>query len=266
MSHTEKSTQTPMGGVVVPSRKANPEEIALAEDMARFLDWKFEPYGGSITKARKRNKVDFSLVVSPKKNIRLTWADGEFQHHPGLAVYRIGNDRPSPFIAALRPRWGERTLDTTLGFGRDAMQVADRTEARVVGFERNAVMALLTELGLLKLEGTRRFRKVCPRISVTRGDGYRFMKSCYRGQFDLVLIDPMFPEPVTGSRDMEVLHKLVQAEEFDHELLRDAARVARRRAVLRWPIHKPVPDFPFRHRTVAKKGRFLHLSIDASRV
>ncbi len=263
MTDTETPEHTPMGGIVIPSRRANPEAIALAQEMARFLDWKFEPYGGSITQARKRNQVDFSIVVSQKK-VRLTWADGEFQHHPGMAIYRIGNARPSPFIAALRPRWGERTLDTTLGFGRDAMQVADRTEASVLGFERNPVMALLTDLGLSKLKGTRRFRKVCPRITVTRGDGYRFMKNCHRGQFDLVLLDPMFPAPVQGSRDMEVLHKLVQVEEFDHEVLRDAARVARRRAVLRWPIEKPLPDFPFRHHTLAKKGRFLHLAIDGS--
>ena len=250
-------------GVVVPSRKANPEAVALAEDIAGFLDWTYEPYGGSIAQARKRNDVEFSIVVS-KKCVRLTWEDGEFEYHPGMAIYRIGNDRPSPFIAALRPRWGERTLDTTLGFGRDAMQIADRTEARVVGFERNAVMALLTHLGLKKLQGTRRFRKVCPRVSVSRGDGFRYMKSCARGQYDLVLLDPMFPKPVKGSRDMEVLHKLVDAEDFDHEVLRDAARVARRRAVLRWPVDKPLPDFPFRYVVPSQRGRFLHLTIDAS--
>jgi hypothetical protein len=200
-------------------------------------------------------------VVTGDKT-KLTWDDGAFEYHPGMAIYRIGNARPSPFIAALRPAWGDRALDTTLGFGRDAMQVADRTGTRVVGFERNPVMALLTQLGLAKLGEKRRFKKVCPRISIRRGDGFAHMRECRDNQYDLVLLDPMFPKPVDGARDMEVLHKLVDIEPFHNEVLREAARVGRKRAVLRWPVDKPLPDFSFRNITRSKKGRFLHLAVD----
>jgi hypothetical protein len=250
--------------VVVSTRKASAEAKLHAQEIAQHLDWPYEDYWGSIKKARLRHEAEFSLVVSSEE-VRLSWDDGNFKHHPGLSIYRIGNARPSPFIAALRPQWGERTLDTTLGFGRDALQVADRTQAPLLAFERNHIIALLTHLGLDDLARRKRFRKVCPHIKVIRGDGFRFMKNCQRNQFDLVLLDPLFPRPIKGSRDMEVLHKLVSPEPFDQEVVREAARVAKRRVVIRWPIEEAIPDLPFRQITVAKRKSFLHLMLDGRR-
>ncbi|MBR56724.1 MAG: hypothetical protein CMH54_01565 [Myxococcales bacterium] len=230
--------------VVTTTKKPSPAQEELARSIADHMDVAYYRYRSSIQRLRENQDADYAVVVGREK-IRIQWDGGDFYHHPGISVYRVGVSKITPFIAALRPVWGGRTLDTTMGMGRDALVMADRTENKVLGFEKHPAIAVLTHLGLQSLTRMKRFRKVVPRISVVRGDSFRVMAGLLQPRFDYVLLDPMFPKPVSGSRDMEVMHRLTTPFPFDNELLRLAARSAKRRVLMRWPAHVPVPSVGF---------------------
>jgi len=251
-------------GFVTTSRKVRKRSTAFAEQIATQVGIPYIEQNGSMRFMRDRHDADFNIVVS-SNGVKLAWDDGEFRHHPGMAVYRVGVATGHPFLAALEPRIGDRTLDSTLGLGRDALVVADRTENLVQGVEQNPVIATLTHLGLQDLKKIRRFRAVVPRIRVRRGDGYKSISRAAYGWYDHVLLDPMFPSPVQGSSDMEFLHKMVEPIPFRNELIRRACSVARKRVVLRWPSWIPCPDMGFTRVVPGSRNSFYFLVMDLQR-
>ncbi len=250
--------------VVTTTRKPSLAREALARGIAAHIDAPYDRYRGSIQKLRENNEADYAVVVGREK-IRIQWNGGDFYHHPGIAVYRVGVGTITPFIAALRPVWGARTLDTTMGLGRDALVMADRTDNKVLGVEKHPAIAVLTHLGLQSLTRIKRFRKAVPRISVIRGDSFRLMAGLLRPIYDYVLLDPMFPRPVHGSRDMEVMHRLTTPFPFDNELLRLAVRAGKRRVLLRWPAHVPVPSVGFDLAIPGARKTTVNLVLDLNR-
>lgn len=249
-------------GVVTTTRDPKRDQEVLAWRISHQLDVPYVPYRGSVVGAR--GDRDYAVVVE-RGGVKVMWADGSFRYHPGLAIYKVGTPQSNPFLRALAPRWGDRTLDLTLGFGRDALLVADRTEAPVVGYEVNPIIALVTALGVADIGRTRRFRRPARRLRVHRGDGLRAAGLMATRSFDLVLYDPLFPSPVKGATDMEFLHRVQAPEPFDVEQLRLASSVARRRVVIRWPAWIPVPDLPFDQRLPSIRDRFRYLALDLTR-
>jgi hypothetical protein len=215
-------------GFVTTSRKVRKRSTAFAEQIATQVGIPYIEQNGSMRFMRDRHDADFNIVVS-SNGVKLAWDDGEFRHHPGMAVYR------------------------------------DRTENLVQGVEQNPVIATLTHLGLQDLKKIRRFRAVVPRIRVRRGDGYKSISRAAYGWYDHVLLDPMFPSPVQGSSDMEFLHKMVEPIPFRNELIRRACSVARKRVVLRWPSWIPCPDMGFTRVVPGSRNSFYFLVMDLQR-
>jgi len=251
-------------GIVTTTKSPREGMLKLAHALCRQLDMDYIPYRNSVKQALEEGEADYAVVVE-RDDLKVAWKEGVFRHHPGLAIYRVGVNQPSHFLGAVRPRWGERTLDLTLGFGRDALWLADRTDQRVDGYEVNPTIATVTAYGLQRLLRIKRFVKVAPRIRVYRGDSFNALTRLGRNRYEIVLMDPLFPRPVRGSIDMEFLHNLVQPRRFDVETLRLAASVASRRIVLRWPRSQPAPDLGFDQIVPGPKGRYDYLVLDLSR-
>ena len=144
---TENASPLPSlkNGIVTTTGRPTPEMIGLAQSMALQLDVDYVPYRVSIKRAREESKADYAVVLE-KDDLKLAWKEGVFRHHPGLSIYRVGIDQPSQFIGATRPGWGEKTLDLTLGFARDATVIADRTENEVVKLLERKIEEQISEI------------------------------------------------------------------------------------------------------------------------
>ena len=259
--NTEARSKKLLRGFVTTTRKVRKRDTSHAESIARTVDLPYVLQNGSMRFMRRRHEADYCIVVSTN-NVRVDWDGGDFKHHPGMAIYRVGVATRHPFLAALEPRVGDRTLDTTLGLARDALVVADRTDNLVDGVEQNRIIGTFTALGLDDLLKIRRFRPVVPRIRVQLGNGYKVLSAQSLGRYDHILIDPMFPSPVSGSSDMEFLHRMVDPVPFRNEIIRRACAVAKKRVVLRWPGWKPLPDLPFTRVIPGARSSFYFLVMD----
>ena len=258
---TEPRPTKLLRGFVTTTRKVRKRDTSHAEAIAKTVGLPYVLQNGSMRFMRKRHEADFCIVVSTS-GARVDWDDGEFRHHPGMAIYRVGVATRHPFLAALEPAVGDRTLDTTLGLARDALVVADRTDNLVDGVEENRIIGTFTALGLERLLKIKRFRPVIPKIRVQLGDGFKVLSAQSYGRYDHVLIDPMFPSPVSGSSDMEFLHRVVDPVPFRNEVIRRACRVAKKRVVLRWPGWKQIPDLPFTRTIPGARNSFYFLVMD----
>ena len=180
------------------------------------------------------------LILSVKR-ADLHGADGTVHRaSPGMAVLRVvraeqGEVDPLVRAAGLRP--GDRVLDGTFGLGGDALVAAQAVgeAGHVLGVEANPIMAAFTLAGLRRLDPPA--RAAAARIEVQHGDHRLLLAGLPSRSFDVVLLDPMFPE----AREAGPLFALLR-EHADHKLLRSedlaaARRVARRGVLFKdsWP-------------------------------
>lgn len=166
--------------------------------------------------------------------------EGEvFFFHPGMARMRFlgGPDGTiEPLIVALDLHEGDTLIDATLGLAGDAILAADAVgdSGRVIGLETNPVIAELTRLGLASYSGsTQRIRRSMRRITVVCADHLNYLQSCPDGSVDVVFFDPMFDKPLRASQAMDPLRTLASHTPLSPEALQEAARVARRRVVIK---------------------------------
>lgn len=135
-----------------------------------------------------------------------------------------------------------RVLDATAGFGHDTWLLAS-LGCNVTAIERHAVVAAMLQ------DAVERARDVQPdvaaRIDVKHDDTHRVLKRCLadsNSAVDVVYLDPMYPagpRRAAQRKAMRVLRDLV-GEDDDSTSLLDAARhVARKRVVVKRPIHAP---------------------------
>ena len=136
-------------------------------------------------------------------------------------------------------------LDATAGWGEDAWLLA-MLGCRVLAVERNPVVAALLE------DGLRRMRRLAPqgaeRMMVTQGEALSLKLLPWRYQHflrpDVVYLDPMFDYGQRGRRGKErrplaLLRELVGDDADAGELLEWALSRARRRVVVKRPLHGP---------------------------
>ncbi|NPV47641.1 MAG: class I SAM-dependent methyltransferase [Armatimonadetes bacterium] len=180
------------------------------------------------------------VVVGPE---RVTYhepaRDLHYFYHPGMAKVRLHSHRrgdPDPMIQAMDAQPGDEVLDCTLGRASDALLVSwvVGETGRVVGLEASAVLAALVRDGIARYaDPSAALTAALRRIRCQWADYREYLPECPDGAFDVVYFDPLFDEPLETSPAMAPLRLLAERAPLTAETVAEAARVARRRVVIK---------------------------------
>lgn len=177
----------------------------------------------------------------------------------GPSGYRRIRGGPEMLIKAIGHKKNTRTsvLDATGGLGRDAFIMAS-LGCQVHVVEKNPVAAAVLEDGLRRAAEHPDTKRISDRIRMTVGDSCNFLLAENRAaQFDVIYLDPMFPERSKSARvkkELQILQQLVGPDDDIEKLFTAALQKAGRRVVVKRPktappLHGPSPTYSISGRT-----------------
>lgn len=226
--------------VVTTSTGAGGESPQRAREAAEFLGARFVARERRGLAALCRQEGATGVVVIGAKDVYHEPESGlEFFFHPNLAKMRIANmkaGKPDHLVSSMGLRQGDHVLDCTLGFAAEAIVCAWAVgeSGRVVGLEKSPVIAYLAISGLQRLETvSKAFTALMRRVEAVHADHGEYLRGCADGSFDLVYFDPIFDEPLQKSQSMAPLRAVAEREPLEESAVQQAARVARRRVVIK---------------------------------
>ncbi len=147
----------------------------------------------------------------------------------GLLATKLGEGARHPFIRAISA--GEplaSMLDATLGLANDALHAASFTGCRVVGVEGSPVLHALLEDGVARFA-----RDHGAHIELRAGGALEVLREQDSDAVDVVFLDPMMKRAQKSAPAFALLRAFAVGGSASQELLTEAARVARRRVVLK---------------------------------
>ena len=159
---------------------------------------------------------------------RSRFGGGRGQHLP----------RAAGFVNASTPT----VIDATAGLGRDAFLLAS-LGGHVTLLERSPEVHKLLQDGLSAARAAGPdVAEVVARMTLIHGDAKLLLSSL---EADVVYVDPMHPPRKKSSlvrKEMRLLRQLVGEDSDSLELMQAALAAARKRVVLKWPLHADALD------------------------
>jgi len=148
-------------------------------------------------------------------------------------------------------------LDATAGLGRDAFMLAS-LGCKVTLCERHPVVLALLDDGLRRAGQRPALAPVIERMRLLAGDAAAYLGSAAVDIPDVIMLDPMFPERGKSAlvkKPMRLFHGLVGTDPDADHLLELALAKARRRVVVKRPLHAPAlgglaPSLSYRGKAV----------------
>lgn len=192
------------------------------------------------------------LEIAPIHGKGAVWVDfvGGAQAHRR----KFGGGRGQPVAKAIgiKGDFLPRVLDCTAGQGRDAFVLAS-LGCEVVMLERNPIAYLLLQDGLQRAKQDPETATIAARISLLHADAKAWLENPAQTGFDVVYLDPMFPEPdkrAKSKKDMAAFQILVGGDPDADALLLPARKLAGKRVIVKRPRHAPwladeKPNFVF---------------------
>jgi hypothetical protein len=175
---------------------------------------------------------------------------------PGLLKVKLPLGLAHPLVRAVRGALADKSgaagddvetlFDCTMGLAHDTVHLATVLPAlRIEGSEKSPLLHALLEDGLVRLG-------VSARVSVACGDALDALRARADHSVDVVMLDPMMSRPKRATPPFEALRAVAWPERASPALLTEAARVARRRVVLKLGKGAPLPPgcplvFPREH-------------------
>jgi len=220
---------------VTTRAKPSPADLARASAVAARWGVPLLPRPGGPVQGLLREAS--ALLVVERAAVTLWDAAGKARWSEGLAALRLlaldagGQGEGLVQVGALAP--GERVLDCTLGLAQDA-RVAARLVGpggRVVGLEASLPLAVFAAEGLLRERADPRSAA----IEVRHAEAAEVLAALSPGEFDVVLLDPMFSRERPAQPSFQLLRRLACARPLDAETLAGARRVAGRAVLVKAP-------------------------------
>lgn len=174
-----------------------------------------------------------SDLIDPQ-GLVLDFAGGALAHRRRFGGGR-GQDLPK--AAGFTNGYTPSVIDATAGLGRDAFLLAS-LGAKVTLLERSPEVHKLLEDGLAAARAAGPdVAAIIARMTLIQGDSKQLLSTL---EADVVLVDPMHPPRKKSSlvkKEMRLLRQLVGADPDALELMYAALAAARKRVVLKWPLH-----------------------------
>ncbi|GEM47902.1 class I SAM-dependent methyltransferase [Deinococcus cellulosilyticus] len=190
-------------------------------------------------------QLDLSLVDDPARfqyGLRLTpqgldIVDLHKKQRPiRVDFHQLNEDRSGgDLIKAVNTRMHKTVLDATGGLGRDAFMLA-KAGCQVILMEKNPIIHALLQDGLARAQDL----EAVQRMTLIHADSLIAMPDYTP---EVIYLDPMYParkKDALPKLEMQVFHALLGAEQNEQELLQVALNQARKRVVVKRPIHAPV--------------------------
>ena len=155
---------------------------------------------------------------------------------------RFGGGRGQPLARALGLRAGQNPdiIDATAGLGRDAFVLAT-LGCKVTLCERSPVLAALLHDGLERGASHPDTAAIVQRMTLYQGNSCDHLGNLSAAQRpDAIYLDPMYPEKTSSARvkkEMAALRQLLGADRDSRQLLDIALATARKRVVVKRPLH-----------------------------
>ncbi|BCL74417.1 ribosomal RNA small subunit methyltransferase J [Jeongeupia sp. HS-3] len=178
------------------------------------------------------------LEVGDKARVCVDFVDGASAHRR-----KFGGGRGQPVAKAVGLKGGANpsVLDATAGQGRDAFVLAS-LGCSVTLIERSPVAAALLEDGLARAAADAGTAAIAARMTLVHADSLQWLLEAAAQSFDVVFLDPMFPEPdkrAKSKKEMAMFQTLIGGDPDADALLAPARRIARQRVVVKRPRHAP---------------------------
>ncbi|WP_229684691.1 class I SAM-dependent methyltransferase [Deinococcus roseus] len=202
-------------------------------------------------------KLNLPLVQDPEAfqyGLRITSpgleiADLHKKQRPIRVDFHQLNDERSggDLLKAVNTKTHKTVLDATGGLGRDAFTLA-KAGCTVILMEKNPIIHALLEDGLLRAKDL----QAVQRMTLLHADSFSAIPE---HPAEVIYLDPMYParkKDALPKLEMQVFHALLGAEQNELELLQMALQHARKRVVVKRPIHAPViqaPSLQFKGKT-----------------
>lgn len=168
----------------------------------------------------------------------------------GMLASKLTSGRAHPYMRALLGDDDniDGVIDCTLGLANDALHIATVLECPVRGVEGSPLLHALLEEGLPRLARTG--WPHAARIRLEEGRALDVLRACADHSVDVVNLDPMMSRAKKSAPSFSLLRDFAINEPASRELLVEAARVARRRVVLKLGRGAPLPaesPYAFEH-------------------
>lgn len=201
---------------------------------AGALILEFSEEGVSLLAEGMRNRGDFERMMDRVR-------PGRWEHELLAKAARFKRKEPDRIGGGLPEAL--RALDATAGMGEDALILA------AAGFEvdlaeRDPVIHLLLEDAIARAGGNANIylRELAARMRPVEGDSIRRMREAMPGDWDLIYLDPMFPERRKSGlvkKKFQLIHRLERPATDEEELLAAALAARPRKIVIKRPRKGP---------------------------
>lgn len=231
--------------VVVTTSQDQKEQIELGQKLATEIGCPFVLRKQQRLSQMMRDLSLQGIIVVETQQVTLQTREGPtFYFHPNMVKHRAHaflKDQPDVMVKAMNLEPGLKVLDCTLGLGSDALitSLVVGKAGQVVGLEASTVIAVLVKNGLrnypwesLPVVG-KPLAEAANRIEVVNQDHREVLKRLPANSFDIVYFDPMFQETIPSSKGIAILRHWGWNQTLDPRLLLEAARVARKRVVVK---------------------------------
>jgi len=195
---------------------------ALVEQANIPLTLEEKPIEGKLNQRQRRDISENSTcpVLVLEGSYHLSWLSGELLVTPAWdklqrRVVRAGR-KSELLLQAAKINAHSRVLDATAGFGHDSLILAS-TGAQVQMLEAAPIMALLLLSEQQRMQAYPNWQKLMTRLNICHTTLQQYAKHT-DAHFDVVYLDPMFPEGSYQDRKngkgakvgkgMQALHKL----------------------------------------------------------
>jgi len=159
----------------------------------------------------------------------------------GYRSLRAGRRQALARATGIHKRSAASVLDATAGAGEDGFVLA-ALGAEVHMMERNAPLAALLEDAHARCRANGSLPQAAGRLTITHGDALEHLRRRNRPVYDVVYLDPMYPESRSArlpGKAMQYCRNLAGPDSDAAALLAAALRVARQRVVVKRPRRAP---------------------------
>lgn len=242
---TEALNQGAAYVVVVTTSQDTAFQIERAIQFAREIDCPFVRREQKSLPQLCAEQAAAGVVVVETDRVTLQPTEGtKAFFHPNMARHRaeiLAKNGEDAMVTAMGLTPGQQVLDCTFGLGSDALIASLQAgeAGLVVGLEKSLLLTVLLRWGLREYPWQRLSRvgeplaKASGRIKLYNLDHRQALGHLPDRSFDVVYFDPMFPRSVHCSNGIELVRSWGCRETLDEAVLRQAARVARQRVVVK---------------------------------
>lgn len=243
----------PVESVVVTTSQDLAEQIERGRELARDIDCEFVLRNDRPLKNLFMNTLVQGIVVVESDRITLQSVEGPKSFfHPNMAKHRaevLSRNGEDSMVTAMGLTPGQKVLDCTFGLGSDALiasLIVGKT-GLVVGLEASLLLSAMIRWGMQEYPWQRvarvgeLLRKASQQIKLFNLDHRKVLPQLPDASFDVVYFDPMFQQSVRCSNGIELIRSWGCHQPLEVVTIQQAARVARRRVVVK--ARKGSPEF-----------------------